>query len=141
MQVCGFGDLYRCYPNYLPVEIIKDDSRSVQESSFAFFYFAITEQIRLPQPHFTPRRTRYVLNRHRTRSYDDSQRFVAAPASVVLFKKPVLTHIEMYMAAATVIGFRRKVTELAEYGGCHRTTLGHCSADMAQYCARSLRRK
>lgn len=41
------------------------------------------------------------------------------------FSKPVLKHIETYVAAATAKGFRGKVVDLAEYSDCHRTTLGH----------------
>ncbi|MBJ6363964.1 hypothetical protein ACFOQM_22305 [Paenibacillus sp. GCM10012307] len=35
------------------------------------------------------------------------------------FSKPVLAHIETYMAAATAKGFRSKVVDLAEYSACH----------------------
>lgn len=45
------------------------------------------------------------------------------------FSKPVLAHLETYMTAATAKGFRGKVTDLAEYSDCHRTTLGHFLAE------------
>jgi hypothetical protein len=45
------------------------------------------------------------------------------------FSKPVIGHIETYMAAATAKGFRGKVVDLAEYSNCHRTTLGHFLAE------------
>ncbi|NUU61464.1 hypothetical protein HPT30_14070 [Paenibacillus sp. JW14] len=45
------------------------------------------------------------------------------------FSKPVLTHVETYMTAATAKGFRGKVTALAEYSDRHRTTLGHFLAE------------
>ncbi|OXM16400.1 IS701 family transposase [Paenibacillus herberti] len=45
------------------------------------------------------------------------------------YSKPVVAHIETYMAAATAKGFRGKVVDLAEYSNCHRTTLGHFLAE------------
>jgi hypothetical protein len=45
------------------------------------------------------------------------------------FSKPVIAHMETYMAAATAKGFRGKVVDLAEYSDCHRTTLGHFLAE------------
>ncbi|MFB6367924.1 IS701 family transposase, partial [Paenibacillus elgii] len=45
------------------------------------------------------------------------------------YSKPVVTHIETYMAAATAKGFRGKVVDLAEYSNRHRTTLGHFLAE------------
>jgi len=45
------------------------------------------------------------------------------------YSKPVMGHIETYMAAATAKGFRGKVIDLAEYSPCHRTTLGHFLAE------------
>ncbi|MBJ6361635.1 IS701 family transposase [Paenibacillus sp. MAHUQ-46] len=45
------------------------------------------------------------------------------------YSKPVVAHIETYMAAATAKGFRGKVVDLAEYSDRHRTTLGHFLAE------------
>lgn len=45
------------------------------------------------------------------------------------FSKPVMAHIETYMAAATAKGYRGKVVDLADYSDCHRTTLGHFLAE------------
>lgn len=41
------------------------------------------------------------------------------------YSKPMIAHIETYMAAAAAKGFRGKVVNLAEYSDRHRTTLGH----------------
>jgi hypothetical protein len=45
------------------------------------------------------------------------------------FSKPVMAHIETYMAAATAKGYRGKVVDLADYSSRHRTTLGHFLAE------------
>jgi len=41
------------------------------------------------------------------------------------FSKPVLRHIGEFITAATAKGYRGKVTDLAEWSSCHRTSLGH----------------